>query len=263
MIRLQPCKWHPLCSIHTPDSLFPQSLSKFSLVYLLAWHPPLHTLYISSPSYCLLFAAHAHTCVSINTVVIGKARHSDIKNFTVRTIGFKRVAWWKACHVHVSQTASPKFTKFSARVNCGCDSVFLCWQFAVHYILMILWMTSCFHIIGRHGHCKWGVCCLPGQRGFDSVRMIHQRALSDVCIALLLLLLKCACEVNCSWCGRYKSVCIEYWKSDSLGVKCTWVGTICWSRLLPRYWYRLRKGLSFETDADSHIPAHTSFLNCR
>jgi len=42
--------WHPLCSIYVPDSLFPQSLSKFSLVFLLAWHPPLHSLYISSPN---------------------------------------------------------------------------------------------------------------------------------------------------------------------------------------------------------------------
>jgi len=42
--------WHPSCSIHTRDSLFPQSLSKFSLFYLLAWHPPLHTSYISSPN---------------------------------------------------------------------------------------------------------------------------------------------------------------------------------------------------------------------
>jgi len=30
--------WHPPCSIHVPDSLFPQSLSKFSLACLLAWH---------------------------------------------------------------------------------------------------------------------------------------------------------------------------------------------------------------------------------
>jgi len=35
--------WHPPCSICMPRSLFPQSLSKFSLVYLLAWHPQLHT----------------------------------------------------------------------------------------------------------------------------------------------------------------------------------------------------------------------------
>jgi len=36
---------HPPCS-----SLFPQSLTKFSLVYPLAWHPQLHSSYISSPS---------------------------------------------------------------------------------------------------------------------------------------------------------------------------------------------------------------------
>jgi len=40
------------------DTLFPQSCSKFSLVYLLAWYSPLHTPYISSPNHCLLFAAH-------------------------------------------------------------------------------------------------------------------------------------------------------------------------------------------------------------
>jgi len=33
---------HHLCSIYMPDSIFPQSLSKFSLV-LLALHLPLHT----------------------------------------------------------------------------------------------------------------------------------------------------------------------------------------------------------------------------
>jgi len=35
--------WHPPCSIYVPDSLFAQSLSTFSIVYLLAWHRPLHT----------------------------------------------------------------------------------------------------------------------------------------------------------------------------------------------------------------------------
>ena len=53
--------WHPPYSIHVLYSLFPQSLSKFSLVCVLAWHPPLHTPYISSPNLCLLFATHAHT----------------------------------------------------------------------------------------------------------------------------------------------------------------------------------------------------------
>jgi len=41
--------WHPHCSIYVPDSLFTQSLSKFSLVYLLSWHPHciLHTFLYS------------------------------------------------------------------------------------------------------------------------------------------------------------------------------------------------------------------------
>jgi len=51
-------------------SLFPQSLSKFSLVYLLAWYPPLHTPYISSPNHCLLFAAHDHTIATCFAVVL-------------------------------------------------------------------------------------------------------------------------------------------------------------------------------------------------
>jgi len=48
--------WHPSCSIYVPDSRFQQSVSKFSLVYLLAWHPPLHTPYISS-AVSIYFAA--------------------------------------------------------------------------------------------------------------------------------------------------------------------------------------------------------------
>jgi len=66
-IYYDPC--HPPCSIYVPDSLFPQSFSKFSLVYLLAWHPQLHTPYISSSIHCLLFAAHAHTIATCFAVV--------------------------------------------------------------------------------------------------------------------------------------------------------------------------------------------------
>jgi len=55
--------WHPPCSIYVPDILFPQT--KFSLVYLLAWHTPLHTSNISSSNnHCLLFPAYAHTIVT-------------------------------------------------------------------------------------------------------------------------------------------------------------------------------------------------------
>ena len=61
--------WHPPCSIYMSDSLFPQSLIKFSLVYLLVCHPPLHILYVSSPNHCLLFATHAHTITASFAVV--------------------------------------------------------------------------------------------------------------------------------------------------------------------------------------------------
>jgi len=61
---------HPLCSIYMPiDSLFPQSFSKFSLVYLLAWHPPFHTPYISSANHCLFFTAHACTVAACFAVL--------------------------------------------------------------------------------------------------------------------------------------------------------------------------------------------------
>jgi len=58
--------WHPPCSTYVPESLFAQSLSKLSLVYLLVWHPALHTPYISSPNHCL---PHAHTIATCFAVV--------------------------------------------------------------------------------------------------------------------------------------------------------------------------------------------------
>jgi len=50
-------------------TVFFYNLSKFSLIYILAWHPPLHTPNISSHNYCLLFAAHAHTIATCFAVV--------------------------------------------------------------------------------------------------------------------------------------------------------------------------------------------------
>jgi len=69
----------PYCIIHllwsVASSLFNlrawqsfSAISKFSLAYLLAWHPPL-TTYISSPNHCFLFAAHAHTIATWFAVV--------------------------------------------------------------------------------------------------------------------------------------------------------------------------------------------------
>ena len=43
-----------------PNSLFAQPLTKSSLVYLLFWHPPLHTPYIYSTNHCILFPAAGH-----------------------------------------------------------------------------------------------------------------------------------------------------------------------------------------------------------
>jgi len=52
--------------LYVPDSLFAQPVTKSSLVYLLVWHNPLHTPYISSTNHCLLFTAHTiATCFAV------------------------------------------------------------------------------------------------------------------------------------------------------------------------------------------------------
>ena len=56
--------------LYMPDSLSAESLSKFSFVSLLPWHPPLHTPYISSSNHGLLFASHAHTITTYFTVLL-------------------------------------------------------------------------------------------------------------------------------------------------------------------------------------------------
>ena len=74
--------WHPPCSIYVSDSLFAQSLSKFSLVYLLAWLPPLHTPQTSSSNCCLLFAAHAHT-IATCFAVLPRLCHLILASFSI------------------------------------------------------------------------------------------------------------------------------------------------------------------------------------
>ena len=75
-LSIVPYLLHPSNTIHgivpvqsTRLTVFFHNLFKFSLVNLLAWHPPLHTPYISSPNHCLLFAAHAHTIAACFAVV--------------------------------------------------------------------------------------------------------------------------------------------------------------------------------------------------
>ena len=90
--------WHHSSSIHVPDSLFPQSLSKFSLVYLLAWQPPLHTPYISSSNHCLLFATHVHTIATCFAVV---PRLCHLILVTLSTFYFE-VSCYLTPHIHLN-----------------------------------------------------------------------------------------------------------------------------------------------------------------
>jgi len=50
-------------------------------------------------------------------------------------------------HSHVSKTADLNFPKFSVCVICGRG--FGPSDNAVCYVLLVLWMTSCFHIMGQ------------------------------------------------------------------------------------------------------------------
>jgi len=89
--------WHPPYSIHALYSLFPQSLSKCSLVYLLAWHPPLHTPYISSSNHYLLFAAHAHT-ITTCFAVVPRLCHLILVSLSTLYLGLYLVA---SCHTSI------------------------------------------------------------------------------------------------------------------------------------------------------------------
>jgi len=79
------------CSTYMPDSLFPQSLSKFSLVYILAWHPALHTPYTSLCNHCLLFVAHAHT-ITTWFAVVPKLCHLILVSLSTLYLEFYHVA---------------------------------------------------------------------------------------------------------------------------------------------------------------------------
>ena len=51
-------------------AVFAQSLFKSSLLYLLVWHPPLHTPYVSSSNYFLLFTTPANAIATCFAVVL-------------------------------------------------------------------------------------------------------------------------------------------------------------------------------------------------
>ena len=69
--------WHPPCSIYVPDSLFPQSLFKFSLVCLLVWHPPLHFFTQYLPSFCSTCPYHRNLFCCITKVMLSNSSFSQ------------------------------------------------------------------------------------------------------------------------------------------------------------------------------------------
>ena len=88
---------------------FAQSLSKFSLVYFLAWHPALHTYihttpYISSPNHCLLFATQAHTIATCFAVV------PRLCHLILRSLSFNplQAFWGKATTKYCRCGTDPK-----------------------------------------------------------------------------------------------------------------------------------------------------------
>ena len=122
-------------------SLFPQSLSKFSLVYLMPWHPPLHTPYMSLPNHYLLFATHAHTIATYFAVVLRlchlillflstlylelylvTSHHTSILPFSSLPSGHTACSWKLFVHSHTTKRpkvdrspASPPNLKHTAR----------------------------------------------------------------------------------------------------------------------------------------------------
>jgi len=131
---------HTACSIYVPVSFFPHYPSKFSLVYLLAWHRPLHTPYISSPNLYLLFAAYAHTIATCFVVVsrfkIMSSNHSISLNPLLETLSCSLTP-----HIHLTNLISAHWsaTSFSfhmGQVSLLCN-ILLCTQLLYHLPLIV------------------------------------------------------------------------------------------------------------------------------
>jgi len=80
-------------------TVFFHNLSKLSLIYLLAWHPPLNTSYISSPNHCLLFAAHVHT-ISASFAVVPRLCHLILISFS--TLYLELLSCSLMPHIHLT-----------------------------------------------------------------------------------------------------------------------------------------------------------------
>ena len=140
--------WHPPCSIHTPDNLLPQSLSKLSLVYLLAWHPSLHTTYNCSPNHCLLFATHAHT-IATCFAVVPRLCHLILVSLSTLYLEFCLVV---SCHTSILPFSSlpaevpPHFPFLQARSH--------------FHATFWYWLTQVFPDKGPLNGCCC-CCCIP------------------------------------------------------------------------------------------------------
>jgi len=71
--------WHHILLVQFMCmTVFLHNLSKFYLVWLLAWHPSLHTPYIFSPNRCLFFAAYAHTIATCFAIVLRSSSNPSL-----------------------------------------------------------------------------------------------------------------------------------------------------------------------------------------
>jgi len=87
--------YHPPCSI-TCFTAFLHIFCPSPLIYFLAWNPPLHTPYISSPNHCLLFATHFHTITTCFAVVL-RLCHLFLVCLSTLTLSFALMS-----HIHLT-----------------------------------------------------------------------------------------------------------------------------------------------------------------
>ena len=118
--------WHPPCSINVPDSLFAESLSKFSLVYLLVWHPPLHTPYISSCNHCFLCTAHVHTIATCFAVVLKllSSNPSLSLNSLLGSLSFSLTPYIHLIILISARCSATSFSFLTGQVSLPCNILF-------------------------------------------------------------------------------------------------------------------------------------------
>jgi len=131
--------WSMASSVFNPRALFPQSLSKFSLVYLLACYPPLYTPYISSANHCLLFAAHAHTIATYSAVVLRLCLLIPVSLSTL----YLELYLVTSHHTSILPFSSlpSEVPPHYARQHI-CYSTYMLWQFRLSVRLSVTWVDQ-------------------------------------------------------------------------------------------------------------------------